>query len=241
MGGVFQQAVSLTGSFNLWLVLTIFLIAFIAEFGFSIPYLFETIWLLTGYHLSGGGLSPASILLFCFISLIGREIGAGALYKISGMGSTPVTRWLGQLNLIYLENSASSNPLKKYILFPVIKLIKNVVAKLSRGDNPGGMSGTLSKYLCPSPFSVALGRFSCFKIPITITLGMNRKPFKLLLGVALFSLAWDALYIVIGVFGAGNRISPTTMLISTISGFICLQIISFIIRRLRNSRRASVS
>ncbi len=240
MGGVFQQAVSLTGSFNLWLVLAIFLIALIAEFGFSIPYLFETIWLLTGYHLSGGGLSPASILLFCFISLIGREIGAGALYKLSGMGSTPVTRWLGQLNLIYLENSASRNPLKKYILFPIIKLIKKIIGKLSQSDNPGA-ANVLSKYLCPSPLSVALGRFSWLKIPITLTLGVNKKPYKLLLGVALFSLAWDALYILIGVFGAGSRISPTMMLICTISGFICLQIISFGIRWLRNSRKATAS
>lgn len=38
---IFQQAIGLTSTFNLWLLLAIFAITLVAEFGFSIPYLLE--------------------------------------------------------------------------------------------------------------------------------------------------------------------------------------------------------
>jgi hypothetical protein len=68
-------------------------------------------------------------------------------------------------------------------------------------------------------------------------MGMAKKLLTLLLGVGLFSLAWDALYILIGVFGAGSKISQTSMLIYTIGGFIAIQLIIFTIRRWLKAKR----
>jgi hypothetical protein len=58
-----------------------------------------------------------------------------------------------------------------------------------------------------------------------------------LIGVALFSLAWDGMYILLGVFGAGNKISSTTMIIGTISIFIIVNAALYFFRRFRAARR----
>lgn len=238
-GFIFNQAVSLTGSFNLWLVLAIFLITLIAEFGFSIPYLLESIWLLIGYSVSIDAISPGSVVIFCLIGLTGREIGASVLYRVSGYGSTPVLKIYDKLSALSPDWQRSRNPLKSNILLPLARFINRlIIAKLKVNEiEKGQEKAFFAKFTCKTPLSVAMGRFTWLKLPITITMGMARKLLILLTGVALFSLAWDSLYILIGVFGAGSKIGSTSMLIYTISGFIALQAIVFLIRRWITSRR----
>lgn len=235
LGGVFQQAFSLTGSFSLWLILIIFLLALVAEFGFSIPYLFETIWVLVGYSINGGSLNPPEIGLYCFISLVGRLIGAGLLYKISGISSIPLARIFKKLHFLQTDENTAGNCLKNFVLARPVKLLSGLLLPLAQGKSGTECHGiaAVQRILCPTPLSVALGRFCWLKIPITITLGLDRKLITLLLGVALFSLAWDSLYILIGVFGAGSKISPLVLLAGTFSAFIILQIVTFSIRRRR--------
>ncbi len=97
----------------------------------------------------------------------------------------------------------------------------------------------LEKYVRFSPFNVALGRFSWLKIPITITMGMTRRPLVLLSGVAFFSMAWDGLYITLGIFGAGDKISPVVMIACTVSGFILINTGVFFLRRYFAARKLS--
>lgn len=230
MGTLFAQAISLTAEFNPWLILAIFLITLVAEFGFSIPYLLETIWLLTGFSASGGTLSPVNILLFCFIGLAGREIGALLLYRVIRIGGMPFTRLF-----MKLEQSAdrgSDSRFKKYFVHPALKLLKKMLILPHEQVN-----GKLIKIRI-SPLSVALARFVGMKLPVTISLGITRQLFILLLGGALFSLTWDGLYIVIGALG-GKSVSPGMMVVFSVGGFAILQAIIYSVRRLHGKRAAS--
>ncbi len=239
MGEIFQQAVSLTASLNIWLVLTIFAISLVAEFGFSIPYLLETIWLIIGYNVIAGYLPPVYLLLFCSTTLIGREIGAGALYKVSGYGRTPLAR-LYQKMADDLDKKPSGTPLKKFLVAPVIRLVHRflVMHVPHKAKIEGVHQKVNAKPFCPSTFNIVLGRFAWLKIPITITMGLTRRPLRLLLGVGLFSLAWDGLYILIGVLGAGGQINPLVMAASTIGVMFVVNAIIYFFRR-RSSRYAS--
>jgi membrane-associated protein len=240
-GDIFQNTISLTGSFNFWLVLAIFLMTLIAEFGLSIPYMLETVWLLTGYHLSGGALTPASIVLFCVISLIGREIGASLLYRVSWFGNRPFRFLYGKLTAPQQSNTLMVTLVRR-ILLKIIRLVERLLAPRAQCSKGGKLTGTNlpDRILRISPFSVALARFTCLKLPVTITLGMNRQLIILLTGVGLFSLAWDGLYILIGLFGAGNKISPFVMLACTISSFFTIQLLVFFIRKYIKTKRVSV-
>jgi membrane-associated protein len=235
---IFQQAISLTGSFNLWLILTIFMLTITAEFGLGIPYLLETIWLLVGYHAMGGAISPTSVFVFCIISLIGREVGASMLYKISSSRINPLSKIVNRLSNMEMDNLSTSNPVKKYLVNPITKVLNKMlsVQDLKSGDRKKSL---MEKYVRFSTFNVALGRFSWLKIPITISMGMMRRPLVLLTGVAIFSMAWDALYITLGALGAGDRVQPTIMLASTISGFILINAMVFVIRHYLSSRKLS--
>ncbi len=239
MEQVFYQAISLTSSFNLWLILTIFMITIGAEFGLGIPYLLESIWLLVGYHTIGGNISPLSILVCCSISLVGREIGASILYKISRSRHNPLSKILHKLNILELNAVGSKNPLKKHILFPLIRGVSKMFTSHSPVNGKYKKEYFLERYVRFSPFNVALGRFSWLKIPITITMGMTGRPLVLLSGVAFFSMAWDGLYITLGIFGAGDKISPVVMIACTVSGFILINAGVFFIRRYFASRRLS--
>lgn len=242
MGGVeqlFYQAVSLTGSFNLWLILTIFMITLGAEFGLGIPYLLESIWLLVGYHAIGGTISPISILICCCFSLIGREIGATMLYKISSSRYNPLSKLIKRLTALELASAGSADPFRKLLLPPLLKFVSRMFSPHSLANSSQRKGYYLEKYVRFSPFNVALGRFSWLKIPITITMGMTRKPLVLMSGVAFFSLAWDGIYITLGVFGAGGKISPVVMIACTVSSFILINAGVFFIRRYFTSRKLS--
>ncbi len=159
MGGIFQQAIGLTGTFNLWIILIIFAINMFGEFGFSIPYLMETIWLIVGYHVIGGTIPPEIILLFCVISLIGREVGAGMLYKISGYGRSPLLRMFHRI----IQNNPGGEPLpvlKRRVVIPIARLVDKFFMphSMRKIDKDGKEIIVQRKPFCPSTFNVVLGR-----------------------------------------------------------------------------------
>ncbi len=236
---IYQQAISLTGSLNLWLILTVFAISLVAEFGFSIPYLLETIWLITGYNIIAGNLPPSYIAILCAITLVGREAGACTLYKVSGFGRTPLSR-LYQKMAQDLERAPSRWSLRRYITMPVMKLAKRYLVMHAAGaGGKGRPAKAASRTFCPSTLNIVLGRFVWMKIPITITMGITKRPGRLMLGVGLFSLAWDGLYILMGAFGAGYSISPVVMILSAISLMVAVNSTLYFIRRRRSARCAA--
>jgi len=232
-GGVFQQVVNLTVSFNAGLILAIFLLTLISEFGFSFPYLIESIWLLIGYNISQGMITPEFVVLFCLTSMAGRQVGAFSLYKISGFGSTPLSRLYNKLISAGSNERKTKTRLRKYFLAPVANMVeKNFTpCPLKEGNGRGLQSAGNVKARHLSSFNVALGRFIWLKIPITITMGMTRQLIALLTGVALFSLAWDGLYILIGIFGNGRGLSPFNMLLYSFGGFVAINLTIIIMKR----------
>jgi membrane-associated protein len=237
MGEIFQQALSLTNSFNLWLIFTIFAISLVAEFGFSIPYLLETIWLVTGYNVIDGNITPVYIVIFCIITLIGRELGAGALYQVSRYGRTPLER-LYQKLAQDLDKTPTRKPAKRYLVSPLMKLGYRFFALNQPHKARGSSQPEKAKVgtFCHSTLNIVLGRFVWLKIPITITMSITKHPIRLLIGVGLFSLVWDGIYITIGVFGAGSQVNPLTIIIGTLSAMIILNTALYFARRARVSR-----
>ncbi len=243
LGILFQQIVNLTGSFNLWLILAIFLLTLISEFGFSPPYLIESIWLLVGYHVSKGMITPEFIVLFCLTSLIGRQVGALMLYKISGAGSKPFTRLYEKIIDARSNEQELESRFRKYILTPISNLVAQHFTPYSVENKSGNsqQSKMIVKMHHLTSFHVALGRFIWLKIPLTITMGLTRQLIVLLAGVALFSLAWDGLYILIGVFGNGNGLSPFNMLLYTFGGFVVVNFLIIMIKRWLSSSQLNHS
>ena len=66
----FSQGLALVGTFNLKIAAFLFLLCFIGEATvFIVPYLFETTWLMVGYQLSKGILSPFDLTLLLLTSV----------------------------------------------------------------------------------------------------------------------------------------------------------------------------
>lgn len=204
---ILQEVLTFAGTFNPKLVIFLFLICLVGEFGlFSIPYLLETIWLLSGYNLSAGVLSPFHLVLLWLVAQVGRQTGTTMLYYLGRFGSMP----LRKLYRKHFEASLSD------------KLSNHIIPfKLFRKLN----------YL--SPFSVASGRLFGLRIPLTLTLGVNRQLRTLSLGVLLSSLVWDGIYISLGTAGGHAGLKPTQMILYSLLGLTLLYAVTFTVRRLK--------
>ena len=205
---ILQYVLSFAGTFNPKLIIFLFLICSIGEFGlFSIPYLLETIWLLSGYNLGSGVLDPYHMILLWLVAQAGRQTGAILLYYLGQFGSLP----LKKLYRRYFEASISN--------------------RLS-GNNamPIRFFGKIN-YL--SPFSIALGRLFGLRIPLTLTLGAKKQFRALLLGVLLASLVWDGVYILLGLAGGHTTLKPTQMLLYSLIGLTILYLVTFTVRQLK--------
>lgn len=207
-----QQILTFTGTFNFHLVLFLFIICAIGEFSISVPYLLETVWLLSGYNLGTGTLSPYQIVLLWLAAQAGRQVGAIALYHVSRLGSTPIMKFYQKHFEAKLSEKLSEN--------------NSLPLKLIR------------KIDFSSPFSIALGRLFWLRIPITVTLGIKGKRGILSAGVLISSLAWDSVYISIGVAGGNAILKPTQMILYSLIGLTILYGITFAIRHF-SKRRAS--
>jgi hypothetical protein len=89
-----SQALQLLGTVTPELLLIVFLACFLGEaFAIFVPYLLETVWLLSGYHLAAHDITIWQLSLIVFVSLAGRQAGALILYYISKTGSTLFARY----------------------------------------------------------------------------------------------------------------------------------------------------
>jgi membrane-associated protein len=207
---ILQQVLSFTGTFNPNLVIALFLICSIGEFGASIPYLLETIWLLSGYHLGTGVLSPFHLVLLWLVAQAGRQLGATMLYHLSRFGSIPLMKLYRKYFGASLSEKVSRSNAMPF------KLLRKI------------------NYL--SPFSIALGRLFGLRIPLTLTLGAGRQLRILSLGVLLSSLIWDSIYISLGVVGGKAVLKPVEMILYSLIGLTVLYVVTFVIRRLSRLR-----
>ena len=195
------------GTFNLEMACLLFLICFCGEILLaSVPYLLETVWLMAGYNLAAGILSPFHLFLMWLVAVVGRQSGALLLFSVSRLGSLPLTR-------LY----------EKY----VGKRLK----KFSGNDN--WLSRVLQKlesYI--SPFTIALGRLLGLGTPLTVLLGVKKQYRMLVLGVLLSSLIFDGIFLIIGaVVGANTRVEPAEMVIFSLIGLTVFYLMVFSIRQ----------
>lgn len=205
---ILQEVLSFTGTFNPKLVIFLFLICSIGEFSlFSIPYLLETVWLLSGYNLGTGVLPPFHLVLLWLVAQAGRQTGAIVLYYLGRFGSRPLRKLYRKYFEASLSNRLYSNKIMPFKFFNRINYL--------------------------SPFFIALGRLFGLRIPLTLTLGAKRQFKTLFLGVLLSSLVWDGVYIFLGLAGGHTALKPTQMMLYSFIGLTLLYAVTFTIRGLR--------
>ncbi len=202
LGNALAQVLALTTALDPRMVALLFVICAIGEFGMSIPYVLESLWLLVGFQLGAGVLSPLHLAGLWLAAQCGRQVGTVALYQVGRFGSIPLTRFYKQRRLPrFISNVANSKMLARINL--------------------------------TSPFSVAFGRLFGMRIPLTLTLGINKKLRTLLIGVFVSSVIWDAIYIAVGLtVGATALIKPIYMFLYSLAGLTLLYLFTFLIRRL---------
>jgi membrane-associated protein len=198
-----QQIMALTTVFDPRMAALLFFTCAIGEFGLPFPYVLESIWLLAGYHLGAGVLSPLHLLGLWFAAQCGRQVGAMALYRVGRLGATPLASLYQKLHLA--------------------RFLSRITAK----------SSAFSRINLASPFSVAYGRLFGMRIPVTLTLAVRKSLRTLSIGVLLSSIVWDAVYISLGIiFGSATGIKPYYMFLASLAGLTLIYLVTFAVRRL---------
>lgn len=239
MGGIFGQVMGLTTIFSSWLLLAIFLMVLIAEFGLSIPYLMETVWLFSGYNFAIGNITIEQILLFCLIGLIGRIIGSAVLFYISWYSKTALgLLFFGYCKPRVIRIMDGFRPFQQLLRVSkaVVHWVKSHTPQsvLSRIDDSEALSFFGRKFRL-SPITVALGRFIWLRLPITIALGIKKQRTSLFLGVVIFSVVWDAAYIAFGVLGGKGGLEPMQMVLYPLGIMILISAMVFGFKRLHKA------
>ncbi len=93
LGNTVAQILALTTTLDPRMAAFLFVICAIGEFGISIPYVLESIWLLVGYQLGAGALSPLHLAILWLAAQCGRQVGAVGLYHVGRLGSIPLVRF----------------------------------------------------------------------------------------------------------------------------------------------------
>lgn len=197
-----QLLMQLTASLDPRTAAFLFILCGLGEFGMSIPYLLESVWLLVGYQLGGGVLSPLHLFGLWLAAQCGRQLGAMGLYNVTRVGTTPVAR-------LYQKFRHSR-------FWPKVSLNKRVTRHIN----------------LTSPFTIAYGRLFGLRLPLTITLAVKKRPARLLAGVILSSIMWDGVYITVGAtVGRTAAVNPVQMLIGSVGGLTLLYLVTFLVRR----------
>ena len=202
--GFFEQAVGLIGTASPLVALILFLLCLIGEFGFGIPFLLETVWILSGYQASRGQLSLFSLSLLVAGAVAGREAGAIILYFMSRYGSLPL--------ISYYKRRFEKD-------------------RAGQTDVPSKIAAGLSHL---SFFAVAMGRLMWLRIPLTLALGAQRRGKTLIIAVFMAAIAWDVSYIILGATaGTAIMAKPASLAIYSVAGLAVVYIAVYIVRRIR--------
>jgi len=209
-----RQIVTFASTFNLWLVVSIFLVLAVNEFGFVIPYLMETIWILAGYHVRIGVLPVYELVLLMAVAMAGRVLGSLLFYSVVGLGSQRVMR--------------------------VYRRIFGDALGGGKGEGKNPAARVMKKLNLLSPFMVAGGRLIWLKIPLTITLGIRRDVKVLVPAVMLSSLIWDATYIALGVVLGNIKTEPPLLVAYSLAVLTVIYGSTYLARRILNRRALRV-
>ena len=202
--GILDRVVGLIGTSSPLVALVLFLLCLIGEFGFGVPFLLETVWILSGYQVSRGELSVFSALLLVAGAVGGREAGAIILYYLSRYGSLPLIRYYKRR----FETSVAGQ--------------KTVPQKIADG---------LSHL---SFFAVAMGRLMWLRIPLTLALGAQRRGRTLFIAVFLAAIAWDFSYMILGATaGTAIMAKPASLAFYSVGGLALVYVAVYIVRRIR--------
>ena len=212
----FSQGLTLIGTFDPKVLVFLFLLCFIGEAtGFFVPYLFEATWLMIGFQVSQGVLSPLNLTLLLLTCIVGRQTGALCLDYISRSGNALFTKYRDRM-------------------IPRIDIINASPLRMFRKID-----------ITSSPFSVALGRLLWLRIPLTLILGAKRKLKVLMLGVAISSLVYEAIYLILGaIVGTTIKLEPVSLILYSLAALTVIYVVTFAIRRLISSltkRRRAVA
>jgi membrane protein DedA with SNARE-associated domain len=196
-----QQIVSFTATLDPRMAILLFLLCAIGEIGLAIPYILESIWLLVGFNIGAGEISPWHVVILWLSAQAGRQVGNMGLYYIARFGMPALT---GFYHKIHLD-----------------RIFKMLMAR----------AGAVNRINLESPFSVAFGRMIGMRIPMLLLMAAKKRPGMLALGVLLSSIIWDVLYMAIGIiFGSTVDIEPGYMLLISIGGLTAVYLITFTIR-----------
>jgi membrane protein DedA with SNARE-associated domain len=204
-----SQALQITGNFNPHIAVILFLLCFFGEAWFGIPYILETIWLLSGYQLATRPSFINDLILIWLVSQAGRQTGSLVLYYSGILGLEPLKKF-------YKRFVESRLPKKQM----VPSFIKKLLTK-------------------PSPFAVAVGRLFGLRIPMALTMSANRKLPELALGVLMASIVWDGAYIVIGMLVGPKVENKQMMLLYSLAGLTGLYLMTLGLRLLRKNRQGN--
>jgi membrane-associated protein len=212
--GLLSQVVDITSTFNPKLALILYLLCAVGEVGFALPYILETVWLLAGFQLAQGQISPQEVFYFWLIAQAGRQTGSIALYYSSMLGMVPLKK-------LYWKYIQPRLPKRQFISPSIMKHLTN-----------------------PSPFSIAIARLIGLRIPMAVTMSLKHKLSHLVLGVLLSSIIWDGIYLILGrTVGAAVAPKPLNMLIYSLAGLTGLYLLTLGIRylfRLRSAKKKAV-
>jgi hypothetical protein len=198
-----SQIPQLTANLNLGTAVLLFAICALGEFVVAIPYVLESIWLLAGFQLGAGVLSPLQLMGLWLAAQSGRQAGTLALYFTIRLGSSPLARFYRRITA--------------WRFWPKIK-----------SDNK-----LLSRINLTSPFSLAYGRLVGLRFPLMIMLALKKKLMAAMTGVLLSSVVWDAIYITLGAtVGRTGALKPVQMLLASLAGLTLLYLVVFIVRRM---------
>ncbi len=200
-----SHVLALTGSLNPWLVVAILALFPLSEFGLSIPYLMESMWILVGYHARHSVPLASELPLLLAVAVCARCGGSTGLYSLVGLGRG----WILRLYRRFFGFVLSAE-----------------------GQNSSSLPARVLRRLnLFSPFTVALGRFIWLKVPITLTMSIRKDLRVLLIGVAISSVIWDSIYIAIGVIVGSAQLEPWQTVLYSAGALTILYGTVFLIRR----------
>ncbi len=209
-----EQILNFTGTVNFWLVVSLFVMLAISEFGLSIPYLMETLWILVGYHAMTGSLPFFFLAALWVTAMCGRTCGAVVLYHLARFSGS----WLIKLYRRIFKSALASREKEEKTFNNPSPAKENLFSRIWQKINS------------LSPFSVAFGRLIWMRVPLTLTLGFKRQIKVLVPGVMISSMIWDTTYILVGVVGGDANLQPFQIVLCSLSALTVIYGGIFLVR-----------
>jgi hypothetical protein len=199
----FNGIISFTGNPDGWTIFLLFAWCLIGELGICIPYVLESFWLLVGFNIGAGVLSPWLLIALWLAAQTGRQAGSLGLYRIARFGVPALEKFFHMVHLDKYFNKIKSR------------------------------TNTAGRFNLASPFSVAFGRMVGMRIPMMLLMAGKKRPRTLALGVLLSSIVWDSLYISLGaIFGVTVNIKPVYMLLISFACIGCIYLLMWAVKKL---------